>query len=169
MTDLRLRPAELSDVDVLVALARQARAEQQTFRGGDRIVAPENDDQLKARFMAAISAMNDEPINRDLRQHMVWIALFADVVCGYLCAERNDDAQKRSIVTITELFTDTEFRSIGAGEGLVSAALAWAVAIEADSIDAFALPGARETKNLFERMGLTARLITVAKDLSEKD
>ena len=44
-------------------------------------------------------------------------------------------------------------------------ALIWAREQELTALDALALPGDRETKNLYERSGLVARLITVTKKL----
>ncbi len=167
MSDLRVRPADVSDLDALVEMAQKARVEQREFRGGERFVVPETADELRTRFQSAISAMSDAPIVRHEVQQMMWVAEFADVLCGYALAQRRDDRQQRSVVTVTELFTDQDFRAVGAGESLVSAALAWAMTIDADSIDAYALPGARETKNLFERMGMTARLRTVSKELRD--
>jgi hypothetical protein len=41
----------------------------------------------------------------------------------------------------------------------------WAASNDATGLDAIALPGMRDTKNFFERFGLTARAITVHKKL----
>ena len=56
-------------------------------------------------------------------------------------------------------------RNLGIGDALVSTTIAWAKSGSLVALDAYALPGDRETKNLFERSGLVARLITVSTDL----
>lgn len=50
-------------------------------------------------------------------------------------------------------------RGLGIGSALVDEFRRQVRAAGGTTIDAFALPGDRETKNLFERAGLTARLI----------
>jgi GNAT superfamily N-acetyltransferase len=58
-------------------------------------------------------------------------------------------------------------RELGLGDDLVEWALGWARHHRATSVESWALPGDRDTKNLFERNGLTARLITVSRELSD--
>jgi len=63
------------------------------------------------------------------------------------------------------IYVTEDAREIGLGEQLVEAIVAWATESGASSIEAEALPGDRLTKNLFERVGMVARLITVSKRL----
>ena len=51
--------------------------------------------------------------------------------------------------------------SVAVGEVVMDAAVAWARERGCFGIDSVALPGNRETKNFFERFGLTARAIVV--------
>jgi len=69
------------------------------------------------------------------------------------------------VVTLTDIYTEPDVRDVGVGEALLETAIAWAIERHAVAIDAQTLPGARESKNLFERFGLTARLITVRREL----
>jgi len=55
-------------------------------------------------------------------------------------------------------------RGLGIGASLVDAIRRIARDAGHDRIDALALPGDRDTKNLFERAGLTARLIVASGD-----
>ena len=80
---------------------------------------------------------------------------------GYLFARR-----ARQIATIEQVFVTRDARNLGIGDALISATLKWAKDNKLDSLDALALPGDRETKNLYERSGLVARLITVTKKLN---
>lgn len=95
---------------------------------------------------------------------MVWCGEWEGVLAGYAVARLVAEG-KSLLVRVEDLYTQREVRDVGVGEALLSAALAWAIASDAQGIDAFALPGARDTKNLFERFGLKARLLTVHRDL----
>ena len=63
------------------------------------------------------------------------------------------------------LYVVPEAREIGIGNELVQFALVELRSRQAKSINAAALPGDRSTKNLFERHGLVAQMITVGKQL----
>ena len=54
---------------------------------------------------------------------------------------------------------------LGFGDALVAAAMDWGRAVGAELVEAETLPGDRNLKNLYERAGVTARLITVSKPL----
>ena len=83
---------------------------------------------------------------------------------GYLVARRSGQS-KNQAATIEQVFVTRDARNLGVGDALVSATLAWAQQQKLTALDALALPGDRETKNLYERSGLVARLITVTKKL----
>lgn len=67
--------------------------------------------------------------------------------------------------SIDQVFVAEGAREIGLGDALVASALDAARAAGAPAVEAQALPGDRETKNLFERAGLVARLIVVRHNL----
>jgi GNAT superfamily N-acetyltransferase len=104
-----------------------------------------------------VAALNDDDT-------MVWCGVWEGAVVGYSIARTSREGDA-AIVTITDLYTTPQARDVSIGEVLLETAIAWAIGIDAVAIDAHALPGARESKNLFERLGLTARLITVRRDL----
>jgi len=56
---------------------------------------------------------------------------------------------------------------VGFGDEMLAEAIAATLAAGGAVIESFALPGDRETKNLYERAGVTARKIIVSKRLSD--
>ena len=149
------RPAGDGDVQDLAQLLAEAGAEMSSQRGGAALLA--SHERASSAVDAVLSALNDVDT-------MVWCGVWEAAVVGYSIARISHEADT-AIVTITDLYTTPEARDVGIGEVLLETAIAWAIDIDAVAIDAHALPGARESKNLFERLGLTARLITVRRDL----
>jgi GNAT superfamily N-acetyltransferase len=88
-----------------------------------------------------------------------------EVPVGVLLLDQRDLANGRRIGRITFVFVHPDARGIGVGESMVDEALTWAAGAGCSGLDALALPGDRETKNLYERSGLTARAIVVHRDL----
>lgn len=136
------------DVDVLVLLESEARLSLKEFRGADRLAieVPE----IGSRWPQVLTdgAM------------FVLVGCIDSVVMGYLIARKLDQ-----LATIEQVFVTHDARNLGVGDALVSATLSWARDQNLTALDALALPGDRETKNLYERSGLVARLITVTKKL----
>ena len=87
----------------------------------------------------------------------------AEAVVGFLVAGLLGDPMP--VARIDQVFVEEDARELGFGDGLVAAALAWARQVGAELIEAETLPGDRNLKNLYERAGVTARLITVSKRL----
>lgn len=141
--EVSCRPVGVGDAHVLGALREQARGAIVDQRGG-------------AALLAEIDAADPDV------DTMEWCATIDDVVVGYLRAGMVGDP---ATVFIREIWVEPGAREVGAGESLLGAALAWAIAEGAGCVDAWALPGNRELKNLFERMGLTTRLLTVRREL----
>jgi GNAT superfamily N-acetyltransferase len=79
-----------------------------------------------------------------------------DVVIAYLVAELGDDA----IVRVDQVWVTPEARELGFGDELLAVAIESAKARGAVAVEGQALPGDRHTKNLYERAGIVARLIT---------
>jgi ribosomal protein S18 acetylase RimI-like enzyme len=66
---------------------------------------------------------------------------------------------------VEQVWVSPEAREIGFGDDLLAAATAIAREAGAVAIEAEALPGDRDTKNLYERAGVTARKLVVWKAL----
>ena len=146
------RRASESDCEVLEVLESEARANLDHFRGGIRLG---DEFELVGKQWASVIA--DSSTN-------TFVAGVDETVMGYLVAKLGQ-TNSGKIATIEQVFVTKDARNIGIGDALVSATIAWAKAESLVALDGFALPGDRETKNLFERSGLVARLITVTTDL----
>ncbi|MBI5088878.1 MAG: GNAT family N-acetyltransferase [Actinobacteria bacterium] len=92
----------------------------------------------------------------------VWVATIDDVVVGYL-----------ELVTpvpggagvVRQVYVLPGAREVGFGDELLATAIQAIRDLGGTAIESFALPGDRETKNLYERAGVTARKIIVSKRL----
>ena len=91
----------------------------------------------------------------------VWVAHIDDVVVGYMVAELGEDL----IVRIDQLWVTPLAREVGFGDALLEHAIASARERGAIGVEGESLPGDRQTKNLYERAGIVARLITTYRDL----
>jgi len=147
------RPASSQDLEVLVILECEARNSLNEFRGADRLAS--DVPEIGSRWL--------EELNNDAV--FVLVGGIDSVVMGYLVA-RMFAKSVNQIATIEQVFVTHDARNLGVGDALVSSALAWAQQQKLTALDALALPGDRETKNLYERSGLVARLITATKKLS---
>jgi GNAT superfamily N-acetyltransferase len=144
----QIRRATVADAEAIAALERSARKAAEAAKGG-------------AEHLAEHPAVADWPtLLGDPSDIVVFAAALDGVVLGYLVVRT---ASARHV--ITDVFVDEGARELGLGEGLVTAAIEQAVRMQARAIESSALPGDRETKNLFERAGLTARKIIVARRL----
>lgn len=91
----------------------------------------------------------------------VFVGTIDDVVIGYIVAELGADA----VVRIDQVWVTPEARELGFGDELLAAAISSATARGATAVEGQALPGDRHTKNLYERAGIVARLITTFRRL----
>jgi len=145
------RPAEAGDLPALVELARAARLEQAERRGGRLLVARHcRPEPLDLAFAEALV----DPTTG------LWAGVIDGVPVGYALVSADGE-----IAVVEELHVDPQARAVGVGEALLDDIVTWAVQLGCTGIDAFALPGARETKNFFETFGLTARLLVLHRDL----
>jgi GNAT superfamily N-acetyltransferase len=139
--DPTIRPAVADDVGQLVVVEHDARADLQVQRGGGRWLEthPERGaawaDDLGGTFVAHIG----------------------EVVVGYIVVTADSE-----VATIDEVYVMPDARELGFGDALLAAALEHARSRGASLLEGEALPGDRETKNLYERAGIKARLITVS-------
>jgi GNAT superfamily N-acetyltransferase len=147
MIDPIVRPATDDDHLALQALELEARAALVGQRGGDRwlVEHPLIGDDWRARC--------DEV--------EVFVGTIDEVVIGYLVAELGADA----IVRIDQVWVTPEARELGFGDELLAAAITSASTRGAVAVEGQALPGDRHTKNLYERAGIVARLITTFRPL----
>jgi GNAT superfamily N-acetyltransferase len=138
-----VRPATPDDVADVAWLESLSRAALRGQRGGER-------------WLATHGPHGGGPGGGAI----VWVATIDAVVVGYLVG-----AIEGGVARILDVYVHPEARELGFGDELLATALAAARAAGARLLEGEALPGDRDTKNLYERAGITARLITVSTPL----
>jgi ribosomal protein S18 acetylase RimI-like enzyme len=146
MVDPVVRRARRDDVEQLEALEVEARASLVGQRGGDRWLETH---ALRGSQWAEV-----------VEQERVEAAVIDSVVVGYLVSHH-----VQRVAYIDEVYVTPDAREVGFGDALVEVATAEARSAGCTVIEAEALPGDRDGKNLYERAGITARLIVVSKAL----
>ena len=149
MIDPTIRRCRADDGDVaqLELLEREAREALVGQRGGDRWLVEHP--AVGANWLERCAGAD------------VWVAHIDDVVVGYMVAELGEDL----IVRIDQVWVTPLAREVGFGDALLEHAIASARERGAIGVEGESLPGDRQTKNLYERAGIVARLITTYRDL----
>jgi GNAT superfamily N-acetyltransferase len=154
MIDPVVRRARGADAGALETLEAEARASLVDARGGVRWL--EEHAVVGSRWTTTVETGT------------VFVAVLSDsvaddgveVLVGYLVLVVDG-----SVARIDQVFVTPDARELGFGDALVEVATDAARSAGAVVIEGEALPGDRETKNLYERAGITARLITVSRRL----
>jgi GNAT superfamily N-acetyltransferase len=141
------RADDADDINQLGLLEREARAALVGQRGGERWLIEHPD--VGAAWTQRCTTAD------------VWVAHIEQVVVGYLVAALGFD----HILRVDQVWVTPEARELGFGDGMLAAAIAAAIERGAEAVEGQALPGDRHTKNLYERAGIVARLITTYKRL----
>jgi len=150
------RLATEPDVPRVVELARQAATDLQEQRGGPLWTLREGRlEPLDAGFASFLGADD----------RLLLVGTLHDVVVGFVAARQEvlRDGSRHAVVD--EIYVEPPARGVAVGEVLMDAVIDWCEAAGCTGVDAVALPGDRETKNFFERFGLTARAIIVHRRL----
>jgi len=115
-------------------------------------------DSVGARGAAAFFA--EQPIGfiGDGNGGFTVIAEVDEVAVGFATVHISSVAGT-NVATVVRVFVTARARRVGVGDALINAAKQKAREANCARIDALSLPGDRDTKNLYERNGLTARLI----------
>jgi len=145
--DPHVRPVDPDsgdDLAQLLLLEREARAALVGERGGDRwlIEHPEVGVEWSNRCRA-------DGVD-------VLVAHIGEVVVGYLVGLLGDDR----IIRVDQVWVTPLARENGFGDALLAVLIERAKANGAEAVQGESLPGDRHTKNLYERAGIVARLIT---------
>jgi GNAT superfamily N-acetyltransferase len=145
MFEPEIRVALTEDIGQILDLETSARTHLIDQRGGVRWLE------------------QNPPTNWDevVPQGTVSVACIDAVVLGYLVWEAASD----SVAEIRQVYVEPMARGIGCGDGLMAFTIEQARSGGYHYLEGQALPGDRETKNLYERAGITARLITVSTKL----
>jgi ribosomal protein S18 acetylase RimI-like enzyme len=146
------RPATSDDLEHVLALAARLRAELSAMRGGELWLSREaRAEPLDAAYRALLE--------RD--DALVVIGTIDDTPVGFGAVEVETLRTGERLGVITELFVEEEARSVGVGESMAGALLAFCAEQKCCGVDARALPGHRATKNFFEEQGFTARALVM--------
>jgi len=146
MIDPDVRPAGPDDADQLRWLEAEARAALTEQRGGPRWLEthpPRNNSWADSIDVGA-----------------VYVAHIGAVVVGYLVL-----AIESPLATVEDVYVSPQARELGFGDALLAVATDEARHRGCSLLEGASLPGDRETKNLYERAGIKARLITVSTEI----
>jgi GNAT superfamily N-acetyltransferase len=136
------RADPVADADQLVVLETEARAALVGQRGGDRWLAEHP--EIAAAWPERCTVAD------------VFVAVIDDVLVGYLVSTLDADG----VVRIDQVWVTPQARELGFGDELLGSAMEDGRRRGAVAVEGQALPGDRHTKNLYERAGIVARLIT---------
>lgn len=144
MTTEVVRRAEVADAAQLGELEAAARHHLIDQRGGAALLAEQ------AAIGDWVPAIED---------HTRWIGVaeLDGFVVGYL-----ELALAGDMAVVRQVYVQPEARELGFGDGMLEMAREQAQRHGCSVLEGFALPGDRETKNLYERAGITARKIIVS-------
>ncbi|MCB0957637.1 MAG: GNAT family N-acetyltransferase [Ilumatobacter sp.] len=142
-----MRPLSATDASDVAALEAEARLAIADARGG-------------AALLAGSPPVGDWSGHVGDPTRPTWVGTIDDVVVAVLSL-----AVEGAIARVQEVWVTPEARELGMGDELLATAVATARATGCTRLDGWALPGDRDTKNLYERAGITARLIVVSTPL----
>ena len=145
-----VRSATAADVLALSDLEHEARLEITTFRGHESL--------LQANvliFPNWAKQISSESV-------LVFVAESSGQIVGYA---KGDIIVESSSCVVNHIYVDPMARQIGIGAGLITEIARIAKSRGCTTLDALALPGDRKMKNLYERVGMPARLLVASKTL----
>ncbi|KGA05843.1 MAG: hypothetical protein GM46_10775 [actinobacterium acAcidi] len=143
-----VRKAQSIDASAVLALEQQCDRESQSFRGSAQLITD-------APFIG-----NDFDNVLGNSGRLVLVVESSGDLCGFADMEISD-----SVAMVRRVYISEGARELGAGARLIDELRIHAKASGCTRIDAYALPGDRLTKNLFERAGMKARLLIASSDL----
>ncbi|MEO6653919.1 MAG: GNAT family N-acetyltransferase [Ilumatobacteraceae bacterium] len=149
MIDPDVRPAAADDVEQLAWLEIEARSTLVDQRGGARWLATH--DERGADWGETIDQLD------------VVVAHIGEVIVGYMVLDA-----RTAVATVDDVYVTPPARELGFGDAMLAASIARAHDRGATHLEGQALPGDRDTKNLYERAAIKARLITVSTPLDAR-
>lgn len=143
----RVRRATADDLDECAALLARARDELAGKRGAA---------QLLAAGEADVTTWWDAGPDRTL-----WVGEFGGATVGLAAGRVGPGGVGR----VDCCYVRPEARRVGVGGALMEALVGWFRDAGCSEVDGAALPGDRETKQLYESAGFTARLLILHRPL----
>jgi GNAT superfamily N-acetyltransferase len=146
------RAAVPSDLPTLVELARSLRTEMRDQRGGALWTTREARPEPLEAALGSLLGRDDACIA---------VGTIDDTLVGFGTVEIETLRDGTRLGVIGDLFVEREARAVGVGESIAELIVEFCAAARCIGIDAYALPGARDAKNFFERSGFTARALVM--------
>lgn len=144
MSGFVVRRATRSDDNLVAEFERRARLEATNFRGSEAYLSAWTGSDGRLTASIVLIAVDDRTMTAT---GALWLAFDSPSAC------------------VRGVFVLHESRGLGCGRTLLLAAMDESRTAGTVRIDGLALPGDRMTKNLYERVGMSARLITASTDL----
>jgi GNAT superfamily N-acetyltransferase len=153
-----VRPARDEDVPLLHQLVASALASTRQERGGELLLTA---GPWAADPAPGVDATVVETLVASLRSAgALLVGEYEGTVVGFAAARVVGDHGR-----IDGCYVEPGARGVGVGAALVAAAVAWLGERGATEIDAVALPGDRDTKQLYETAGFKARALILHRPL----
>ncbi len=154
------RPASSEDLDDLLRLVERQRVGAAQMRGGELWI---------------LRSALPEPVRDSVATYLRGeacggvVGLIDGAAVGYGLVHVESLPDGRELGVVDELYVEPEARRVGIGQLIIDQLLEWCRRRGCAAVEAIALPGDRQAKNLFERSGLVARAITVHRSLDHED
>ena len=155
MIQVATRSAAGDDIPLMMRILGEAEGEIEKWRGGKVLWESRPSDSL-AELLERCLARDDM---------LCLLGTLDDVPVSIGLATQAKLANGDPIAKIQILYVLEGARGVGAGAAIMAEVAAWAETKGCIGIDATALPGDRSTKNFFESHGMSARALTLFKQL----
>jgi GNAT superfamily N-acetyltransferase len=153
------RPARPEELPACARLLEEARERAATLRGGPELLAtwplPTAPAPITEQWLTQHWSGDDR---------VLLVGTIDRVAVGVGAGHVTPRAGER-VGVIDCCYVETAARGVGVGTALAESLVAWFTTAACSAIDAPALPGDRETKQLFESQGLSARLLVLRRRL----
>lgn len=157
------RPLRDADLPQCASLLRRAFDTATGFRGGASALAALASGQGLPEGTAPDAGTLLESWAHDVAHHVLVGTVDGEIV-GVAAGHCAPGAMS-PLGVVDVVFVEPDARGVGVGTALAKALLEWFGATGCRGVDAPALPGDRESKQLFESFGLSARLLILHRRL----
>jgi len=153
------RPARPEQLTTCARLLEDARRCAATLRGGPELLAA-------SQLPAAPDPITEQWLKRHWTgtERVLLVGTIDQAVVGVGAGHVTRRAGE-PVGVIDCCYVETPARGVGVGTALAQALVGWFNAAACVAVDALALPGDRETKQLLESQGLSARLLILRRRL----
>ncbi|MDA8315324.1 MAG: GNAT family N-acetyltransferase [Actinomycetota bacterium] len=152
-------PARPDQLVTCARLLEEARDHAATLRGGPELLAA-------SQLPAAPDPITEQWLTRQWTgpERVLLAGTIDQTVVGVGAGHVTRRSAER-VGVVDCCYVEAPARGVGVGTALAQALVGWFTAAACAAVDAPALPGDRETKQLFESQGLSARLLILRRRL----